>query len=80
MDEVTMLISCGVMKGDRKIVRVSFQRGKSYAEGLLPDGVIERSEGFTGEEVRKLENYLRASRKEILEKAKSIDPLRNWMG
>lgn len=80
MEEVTMLVSCGLVKDGRKIVRVSFLRGKAFAEGLLPDGMIERAEGFTTDEVQKLENYLRANRKEILEQAKGIDPLRNWMG
>lgn len=79
MDEVKMLISCVVAKGDRKMVRVSFLREKDYAEGILPDGMIEKSQGFTEEEVQKLENYMRANRKDILQRAKEINPLRNWL-
>ena len=79
MDEVKMLVSCVVVKDGRKIVRVSFLRGKEYAEGILPDGMIEKSEGFTNEEVQMLENYMRANRKEILRQAKEVDPLRNWL-
>lgn len=50
-----------------------------YAEGILPEGIIVKSEGFTEEEVRKLESYIRANRQDILKQAKEINPLRNWM-
>ena len=79
MDEVKMLVSCVVEKEGRKIVRLSFLRGKDYAEGTLPEGIVTRSEGFTQAEVRKLENYIRANRQDILKQAKEIDPLRNWI-
>ncbi len=74
-----MLVSCVVEKEGRKMVRLSFLRGKDYAEGILPDGIVTRSEGFSEEEVRKLEAYIRANRKDILKQAKEINPLRNWM-
>ena len=80
MDEVKMMISCVVVKDNRKIVRVSFLRGTDYADSVLPDGVIEKSGGFTAAEVQKLENYLRSNRQEILRQAKEINPLRNWLG
>ncbi len=85
MDEVKMLVSCVVEKEGRKIVRISFLRGMEkghstdYAEGILPDGIIVKSDGFSEEEVRKLEAYIRANRQEILKQAKEINPLRNWM-
>lgn len=79
MDEVKMLISCMVEKEGRKIVRLSFLRGRDYAEGVLPDGMIVKSEGFTDEEVRRLEAYIRANRQDILRRAKEINPLRNWL-
>ena len=79
MNEVQMLVSSVVVKDGRKIVRVSFLREKDYAEGILPDGMIEKAEGFTSQEVQKLENYMRANRKEILKQAKEVDPLRNWL-
>lgn len=80
MDEVKMLVSCVVVKENRKIVRVSFVRGKDYAEGILPDGLIENSKGFTAEEVRKLETFMRSNRQDILKEAKAVNPLRNWLG
>lgn len=79
MDEVKMLVSCVVEKEGRKIVRLSFLRGEDYAEGILPDGLIEKSKGFTDGEIRKLEQYIRTNRQDILKQAREINPLRNWM-
>ena len=44
MDEVKMMVSCVVIKDYRKIVRVSFLRGRDYAEGILPDGIVHAAE------------------------------------
>ncbi len=74
MDEVKMMISCVVEKDNRKIVRVSFMRGSDYADGVLPDGMIEKSGGFSQEEVRKLENYLRTNRRDILRQGNQSSP------
>ncbi len=74
-----MLISGMVESGGRKVVRVSFLRERDYADGLLPEGIIEKAQGFTDEEVRKLEDYLRFNRQEILKQAKEINPLRSWL-
>lgn len=79
VDEVRMLISGMVESGGRKVVRVSFLRERDYADGLLPEGIIEKAQGFTDEEVRKLEDYLRFNRQEILKQAKEINPLRSWL-
>lgn len=78
-EEVKMLISCVVEKEGKKMVRLSFLRGNDYAEGILPEGIVEKAKGFTEEEVRKLERYIRTNRKDILQQAKEINPLRNWM-
>lgn len=78
-DEVKMLISCVVEKEGKKMVRLSFLRGNDYAEGILPEGIVEKAKGFTEEEIRKLERYIRNNRKDILQQAKEINPLRNWM-
>lgn len=79
MDEVNMLISGMVEKDGRRLVRISFLRGKDFADGLLPEGIIERWQGFSQEEVKKLESYLRLHRKDILEQAKGVNPLRSWL-
>lgn len=79
MGEVTMLVSGIVLKDNRKIVRVSFLRDKDYAEGVMPDAIIEKSEGFTPGELTKLEKFLRLHKEEILQQAKEVNPIRSWL-
>lgn len=66
-------------KDGKKIVRVVFERGKDSAEGIVPSGLIEKSSGFTPEELEQLSNYLIQNGDDILTKAKEVNPLRNWM-
>jgi len=79
MGEVTMLVSGIVVKDNRKIVRVSFLRDSDYAEGIMPDAIIEKSKGFTAEELTKLEKFLRLHKDEILQQAKEVNPIRSWL-
>ena len=79
MNDVKMLVSGFLKKDDRKIVRVFFSRGEDSAEGILPDGIIVKSEGFSETEVQKLEAYMRANRKDILKQAGEVDPFRKWL-
>lgn len=79
MIEMNMLISGFFTKDNRKMVRISFVRGKDFAEGLLPDGIIDRSEGFSVEEIGKLEKFMRNNREEIFAQAKEINPIRSWL-
>ena len=57
-EAMNILVSGVLHREDRTFVRVSFLRGRDWAEGILPDGVIEKAEGFTEEEIGKLEEYL----------------------
>lgn len=66
-------------KDGKKIVRVFFERGKDYAEGIVPTGEIEKSSGFTSEELSQLSDYLKDHAGDLLTKAKEVNPLRNWM-
>lgn len=68
-----------MQKDGKKIVRVVFERDKDYAEGVVPSGAIERSSGFTQEELQQLSDYLIQNGDDILAKAKEVNPLRNWM-
>ena len=80
MDSVNMLVSGIIHKEDRRYARVSFIRGKDIAEGIVPDGIIDHVEGFSDEEVFKLERYLREKRGEIMEQARKVNPIKNWLG
>ncbi len=75
-EEMKVLVSGMLRKEDKKFVRVSFLRGKDWAEGIVPDGIIEKSEGFTAEEIGKLEDYLEGEKAAILEQARSVNPIR----
>lgn len=63
-----------MQKDGKKIVRVVFERGKDYAEGVVPSGAIERSSGFTQEELQQLSDYLIQNGDDILAKAKEVNP------
>lgn len=80
MDSVNMLVSGILSRDGRKFARVSFVRGGDVAEGRVPEGIIERTEGFSEEEVKQLERYLREHCGEIKEQAKKVNPIKNWLG
>lgn len=63
-------------KGERT-VRVIFERGtQDFAEGIIPSGMIEKSSGFTQEELTQLSTYLKANADDIFQKAKLVNPIR----
>ena len=76
-DDIKMLVTSMIHKGEESFTRVSFLRGSDWAEGIVPGGRIEKSEGFNEEEIEKLEAYLAGEEEMILQQAKGINPLRN---
>ena len=80
MDSINMMVSGMITRGDRRIARVSFIQGNKVAEGIVPDGIIDHAEGFSDEEVHRMERYLRDNRGEILEQARQVNPIKNWLG
>lgn len=78
--DINMLISGMIKKDGNSFARVSFLRDKCWAEGIVPDGVIEKSEGFSEEELAQLTAYLEQEKDMILEQAKGVNPLRNLFG
>ena len=76
-DDIKMLVTSMIHKGEEFFTRVSFLRGSDWAEGIVPGGKIEKSEGFSEEEIEKLEAYLAGEEEMILQQAKGINPLRN---
>lgn len=78
--DINMLISGMIKKDGKSFTRVSFLRDKCWAEGIVPDGVIEKSEGFSEEELVQLKEYLVQEKDMILEQAKGVNPLRNLFG
>ena len=56
---------------------VRFERGTDMAEGILPACEIQRSNGFSGEELEALKVYLQEHKRELMEKAKQMSNIRN---
>ncbi|MDE7014536.1 MAG: hypothetical protein K2P19_07665 [Kineothrix sp.] len=80
-EELRMTYSGLLMKDGEKMVRVCFERGKGdYAEGIVPRGVIEKSSGFTPEEIRQLSVYIQDNAADIINRAKGVHFLNEWLG
>ncbi len=82
--EITMTYSAILRdKQGRRVIRVQFERegqsGRELAEGILPDGVIQRQNGFSDEEIRELEEYLKRSSDDIFSRAKEISNHLKWL-
>ena len=80
MDSVNMLVSGIINREGKRFARVSFIRGRDIAVGIVPDGMVDHAEGFSEAEVAKLERYLRENRGEIMEQARQVNPIKNWLG
>lgn len=76
-EDIKMLVTSMIHRGEESFTRVSFLRGSDWAEGIVPGGRIEKSEGFNEEEIEKLEAYLAGEEEMILQQAKGVNPLRN---
>lgn len=79
-DEIKMTVTTLLHRDGKDFARVSFLRESDWAEGIVPDGKIEQSEGFSEEEIEQLEAYLAAEEKAILSQAKKINPIKNLFG
>ena len=70
-------------KKGEKVVRVCFEKqekeGRKFAEGVLPEGKIDASFGFTEEEIAKLEEYLKEYSADIMHKAREITGITHWL-
>ncbi len=78
--DINMLVSGMIQKDGKSFARVSFVRGRCWAEGVAPDGVIEKSEGFDQQELAQLAAYLTQEKDMILAQAKGVNPLKNMLG
>lgn len=77
-NEIKLTYSCLLPRGKEKIVRITFERANGFAEGIVPDGKIEKQKGFQEEEVVQLELYLKQNKDQIMKKAKEITGINHW--
>lgn len=76
-EDIKMLVTSMIHKDGGAFARVSFLRDADWAEGVVPGGRIEKAEGFSEEEIEKLEAYLAGEQEMILREAKGVNPIRN---
>lgn len=77
--DVKILVSGVIRRDDRTFARVIFMRGMDWAEGIVPDGTLGESEGFTKEEIAQLEEYLVREKDMLIEQAKGVNPIRRLL-
>lgn len=78
-DTLKMTISGIVPKDGRKHIFIIFEDGIRKAEGYIPDCIITSSNGFSKDEVKMLELYMKHNQDEIREHAKQINPIKALM-
>ena len=76
---MNMICSGIVRKNGEKIIYVRFERGEDFAEGSLPAAKITSQSGFTPDEIEQMEAYMSENRFEIIEQAKSVNVMKNFM-
>ena len=72
MNEMNMSVSAVCMKDGEKYAFVSFNDGKRFAEGKIPDCKIVSNKGFTQEEVGMLEIYMRSELRQLKKMAAGV--------
>jgi len=76
-----MQVTCsGILRKDgKKIIYVRFERGADFAEGSIPAAKITSQSGFSPDEIAQLEEYLSENKFEIIEQAKTVNLMKNFM-
>lgn len=73
--ELKMTVSPICSKDGEKYAFVLFAEGDKQAEGKIPDCVILSSQGFSDDEVQKLESYMKRELRKLKEMAAGIHVL-----
>lgn len=79
-EEMKMTYTSVLTRDNKPLISLSFERGKDKCEGIIPDCIITKNQGFSDEEVKALEHYLRTNKKQIIDNSKSISSLFNILG
>lgn len=75
MDSLNMIVSGVIERKGKKSACVRFEGQGVFAEGYIPDCKIEKSEGFSEEEIKTLEEYLTDNLETLKRHAAGIDPI-----
>ncbi|MCM1047562.1 MAG: hypothetical protein NC433_03970 [Clostridiales bacterium] len=79
-DELKMSVSPICTKDGSKYAFVSFTDEERSAEGKIPDCKIINNDGFSDEEVEKLEYYMQQELPQIKKMAAGINIMHSFMG
>ncbi|MCR5054656.1 MAG: hypothetical protein K6A69_07430 [Lachnospiraceae bacterium] len=72
-ENVNMSVSPICEKDGKKYAYVTFEQDGKKAEGQIPDCKIEKYEGFTEDEVKLLELYMKTELKTLKKTAASVN-------
>ena len=79
-EQPMQMICSGILRKDgEKIIYVRFERGADFAEGSLPAAKITSQSGFSTDEILQFEEYMSENRFAIIEQAKSVNLMKNFM-
>ena len=76
---VDIRVSGICQKDGKKMAYVSFNDGGKNAEGIIPDCVITRNEGFTGDEISQLQDYMKRELQSLKKTAAGINVVKALM-
>lgn len=79
-EEMKMTYTSVLTKDGKPLISIRFERGKDSCEATIPKCEITKNNGFTDEEARALEYYLRANKQTIIDNSKNISSLFNILG
>ena len=80
-DVQEMHVTCsGILrKNGEKSIYVRVERGRDFAEGSIPAAKINSQSGFSPEELGQMERYLSENEFEIIEQAKTVNLMKNFL-
>lgn len=79
-DGQMQVICSGILrKNGEKIIYVRFECADAFAEGSLPAAKITSHSGFDAQELEQLEQYLDAHSSEIVEQARGVNLMKNFL-
>lgn len=78
-EQMRVMCSGILRKNGEKIIYVRFERGSDYAEGSIPAAKITSQSGFAPEEIAQFEDYLSENKFEIIEQAKTVNLMKNFL-
>ena len=75
-----MQVSPICQKDGKKVAYVTFTDAARNCEGEIPDCIISKNHGFSPEEIRQLESYMKAELPRLKRMASGVNIMRAFMG